>query len=99
MFGSLVDDPWGRLVRLIDHNLNAPMYNIQLFWEFWRAGMRDAELRDHAQNIGVRDRSTTAGIRDLAMLMLPRLGMRSIDLSHLRTAMLTPRQRLLTMSA
>jgi AcrR family transcriptional regulator len=44
-----VDDPWNRLVMLIDRNLNTPIHNHQLLIEFWRAGIRDAELRDYAQ--------------------------------------------------
>ena len=48
---SAVVDPWTRLVMLIDRNLNTPMHNHRLFIEFWRAGMRDAELRDHGQEI------------------------------------------------
>ena len=42
-------DPWNRLVTLIDRNLNTSIYNHQLLIEFWRAGIRDEELRDHAQ--------------------------------------------------
>ena len=42
-------DPWNRLVTLIDRNLNTAMYNHRLLIEFWRAGIRDGELRDYAQ--------------------------------------------------
>jgi AcrR family transcriptional regulator len=42
-------DPWNRLVTLIDRNLNTSIHNHQLLIEFWRAGIRDGELRDYAQ--------------------------------------------------
>ena len=47
---SAVVDPWNRLVALIDRNLNTPVYNHELLIEFWRAGIRDAEMRDYAQD-------------------------------------------------
>ena len=42
-------DPWNRLVALIDRNLNTPVHNHRLLIEFWRTGIRDAELRDYGQ--------------------------------------------------
>ena len=42
-------DPWNRLVALIDRNLNSPTHSHQLLIEFWRAGIRDDELRDYGQ--------------------------------------------------
>jgi AcrR family transcriptional regulator len=42
-------DPWHRLVTLIDRNLNAPVHYHRVLIEFWRAGIRDAELRDYAE--------------------------------------------------
>jgi AcrR family transcriptional regulator len=42
-------DPWNRLVAMIDRNLNTPVYNHQLLIEFWRSGIRDAELRDFGE--------------------------------------------------
>jgi AcrR family transcriptional regulator len=44
-------DPWNRLVTLIDRNLNTSIHTHQLLIEFWRAGIRDAELRDHGQEL------------------------------------------------
>src|ERR1700754_2734942 len=40
-------DPWNRLVAIVDRHLDMPMRSHVLFIEFWRAGMRDAELRAH----------------------------------------------------
>ena len=40
-------DPWKRLVALIDRNLDSPVQNHRLLIEFWRAGIRDGELRDY----------------------------------------------------
>ena len=48
--------PWNRLVALIDRNLNTPTHYHQLVMEYWRAGIRDAELRDHAQEHWARYR-------------------------------------------
>jgi AcrR family transcriptional regulator len=42
-------DPWNRLVALIDRNLNMPARTLALMIEFWRSGIRDAELRDYGQ--------------------------------------------------
>ncbi|WP_165839765.1 TetR/AcrR family transcriptional regulator [Mycobacterium montefiorense] len=39
-------DPWNRLVAMVDRNLNTSVRNHQLLIEFWRSGIRDAELRD-----------------------------------------------------
>jgi AcrR family transcriptional regulator len=50
-------DPWNRLVTLIDRNLNTPIHKHQLLIEFWRTGMRDAELRDYGQEIWARYRA------------------------------------------
>ncbi|MGY4650329.1 TetR/AcrR family transcriptional regulator [Mycobacterium sp. URHB0021] len=47
---SAVVDPWNRLIALIDRNLNTPVYNHELLIEFWRAGIRDAEMREYAQD-------------------------------------------------
>src|ERR1700733_10436468 len=41
-------DPWNRLIAMIDRNLNSPIRDHRLLIEFWRASMRDAELREHA---------------------------------------------------
>ena len=41
-------DPWNRLIAMIDRNLNAPIRSHRLVIEFWRAGMRDPELRGYA---------------------------------------------------
>lgn len=54
--GSEVD-PWNRLVAMIDRNLNTPMRNHRLLFEFWRSGMRDAELRDYGQEGWTRYRA------------------------------------------
>lgn len=43
------NDPWNRLVAMIDRNLNTPVRNHQLLIEFWRSGIRDKELRDYAE--------------------------------------------------
>jgi AcrR family transcriptional regulator len=50
-------DPWNRLVAMIDRNLNSPVHKHRLLFEFWRSGMRDAELRDYAQEGWIRYRS------------------------------------------
>lgn len=50
-------DPWNRLVAIIDRHLDMPMRSHLLFIEFWRAGMRDAELRAHAQEGWVQYRA------------------------------------------
>jgi AcrR family transcriptional regulator len=42
-------DPWNRLVAMIDRNLNSPVRYHQLLIEFWRSGIRDAELRDYGE--------------------------------------------------
>jgi AcrR family transcriptional regulator len=52
-----VVDPWNRLVAMIDRNLNTPMRNHQLLLEFWRSGMRDAELRGYGQEGWTRYRA------------------------------------------
>jgi AcrR family transcriptional regulator len=43
------NDPWNRLVAMIDRNLNTPVRNHQLLIEFWRSGIRDQELRDYGE--------------------------------------------------
>jgi aconitase B len=50
-------DPWNRLVTLIDNNLNMPIHNHQLVIEFWRAGMRDAELGEYGKENWARYRA------------------------------------------
>jgi AcrR family transcriptional regulator len=42
-------DPWTRLVAMIDRNLETPLRNHQLLIEVWRSSMRDAELRDYSE--------------------------------------------------
>ena len=42
-------DSWSRLVTLIEYHLDTPIRDHQLIVEFWRAGMRDAELREHGR--------------------------------------------------
>ncbi|MGY4649500.1 TetR/AcrR family transcriptional regulator [Mycobacterium sp. URHB0021] len=42
-------DPWNRLVALINRNLNMPARTLALMIEFWRSGIRDAELRDYGE--------------------------------------------------
>jgi AcrR family transcriptional regulator len=42
-------DPWNRLTAMIDRNLDTPLRNHQLLIEVWRSSMRDAELRDYAE--------------------------------------------------
>ena len=51
------NDPWNRLVAMIDRNLNTPVRNHQLFIEFWRSGIRDAELRDYGEEGWARYRA------------------------------------------
>jgi AcrR family transcriptional regulator len=50
-------DPWRRLVAMIDRNLRTPVRNHRLLLEFWRSGMRDAELRDYGQEGWTRYRA------------------------------------------
>ena len=50
-------DPWHRLVAMIDRNLNTPVNNHQLLFEFWRSGMRDSELRDYGEEGWARYRA------------------------------------------
>jgi AcrR family transcriptional regulator len=50
-------DPWNRLVAMIDRNLNANLRMQQLLIEFWRSGMRDAELRDYGEEGWARYRA------------------------------------------
>ena len=50
-------DPWRRLVAMIDRNLKTPVRNHRLLVEFWRSGMRDAELRDYGQEGWLRYRA------------------------------------------
>ncbi len=53
---SAETDAWNRLIALIDRNLNSPVHYHRLLIEFWRAGIRDAELRDYAQENWTRYR-------------------------------------------
>jgi AcrR family transcriptional regulator len=50
-------DPWNRLVALIDRNLNTPIHNHRLLIEFWRTGIRDAELRQYSEEGWTRYRA------------------------------------------
>jgi AcrR family transcriptional regulator len=50
-------DPWDRLVALIDRSLSAPVDVHRLLMEFWRSGIRDAELRDYGEEVWVRYRA------------------------------------------
>ena len=43
--------PWNRLVALIDRNLTTPVTVHVLLIEFWRAGIRDSELRDYGEEV------------------------------------------------
>jgi AcrR family transcriptional regulator len=43
------NDPWNRLVAMIDRNLNTRVLNHQLLIEFWRSGIRDGELRHYGE--------------------------------------------------
>jgi AcrR family transcriptional regulator len=53
-------DPWNRLVALIDRNLDSPIQNHRLLMEFWRAGIRDGELRDYGHEGWARYRAPFA---------------------------------------
>lgn len=50
-------DPWNRLIAMIDRNLNSPLRTHQLLIEFWRASIRDAELREYAHEGWARYRA------------------------------------------
>jgi AcrR family transcriptional regulator len=50
-------DPWNRLTAMIDRNLNSPIRDHRLLIEFWRASMRDAELREYAHEGWARYRA------------------------------------------
>jgi AcrR family transcriptional regulator len=50
-------DPWNRLVAMIDRNLGTPVHNHRLLIEFWRSGMRDAELREYGEEEWTRYRA------------------------------------------
>lgn len=50
-------DSWSRLVTLIEYHLDTPIRDHQLIVEFWRAGMRDAELREHGRENWARYRA------------------------------------------
>jgi AcrR family transcriptional regulator len=50
-------DPWNRLVAMIDRNLNANVRVQQLLIEFWRSGIRDAELRAYGEEGWARYRA------------------------------------------
>ena len=50
-------DHWNRLVALIDRSLSAPLDVHRLLIEFWRSGIRDAELRDYGEEVWVRYRA------------------------------------------
>ncbi|WP_405587638.1 TetR/AcrR family transcriptional regulator [Streptomyces sp. NBC_01190] len=49
-------DPWGRLVALIDRSLGNSGSTRQVLIEFWRAGMRDEELREYSLEVQHRYR-------------------------------------------
>ncbi|WP_329454153.1 TetR/AcrR family transcriptional regulator [Streptomyces sp. NBC_01497] len=49
-------DPWRRLVALIDRSLGNSERTRQVLIEFWRAGMRDEELRDYSVQVRTRYR-------------------------------------------
>ena len=49
-------DPWNRLIALIDRHLNTPIHYHYLLIEFWRAGIRDTEVRDYGQEHWARYR-------------------------------------------
>ncbi|MFJ4467004.1 TetR/AcrR family transcriptional regulator [Streptomyces sp. NPDC089424] len=49
-------DPWRRLVLLIDRSLGSTERTQQALIEFWRAGIRDAELRDYSAQVWARYR-------------------------------------------
>lgn len=83
-------DPWNRLVALIDRSLNSPVHDQQLLIEFWRSGIRDAELRDYGEESWARYRAPflrtiveghdaaefapTASVEDIVDLLLAALG-------------------------
>lgn len=49
-------DPWRRLVALIDRSLGSTERTRQALIEFWRAGIRDEELRAHSAEVRARYR-------------------------------------------
>ncbi|GAB4105271.1 hypothetical protein GCM10028790_42900 [Micromonospora taraxaci] len=50
-------DPWRRLVALVDRSLHNSESTRQILVEFWRAAMRDDELRDHSAQVWARYRA------------------------------------------
>lgn len=54
---SLEEDPWKRLVVMIDRSLGNGHRTRQVLIEFWRAGMRDEELRDYSTEVRARYRA------------------------------------------
>lgn len=50
-------DPWKRLVVLIDRSLENSESTRQVLIEFWRAGMRDEEVRDYSVEVRARYRA------------------------------------------
>lgn len=84
------NDPWNRLVAMIDRNLNSPVRYHQLLIEFWRSGIRDTELRDYGEESWARYRAPflrtiveghdaavfapTASVEDVVDLLLAALG-------------------------
>ncbi|MEV6285167.1 TetR/AcrR family transcriptional regulator [Kribbella sp. NPDC051770] len=50
-------DPWRRLVAMTDRSLENPTSTQQLLVEFWRAAMRDDELRAHSHDVLARYRA------------------------------------------
>jgi AcrR family transcriptional regulator len=49
-------DPWDRLVALVDRSLHSSERTQQMLLEFWRAAIRDAELRDYSRDLSARYR-------------------------------------------
>lgn len=43
------EDPWQRLVALVDRGLSTPVPTWRMLMEFWTAAAHDAELRAHAE--------------------------------------------------
>ncbi|MFI6232560.1 TetR/AcrR family transcriptional regulator [Micromonospora sp. NPDC050784] len=51
------DDPWRRLVALVDRSLHNSEQTRQVLVEFWRSAMRDDELRDYSATVQERYRA------------------------------------------
>lgn len=45
---SRSEDPWQKLVALVDRGLSTPVVTWRILMEFWTAAAHDAELRTHA---------------------------------------------------